>query len=64
MKMALSTLSYLALVGIILPPILYLTGMMEKGPMMTAMLVATIVWFAATPFWMKGGEEGSDSEVE
>jgi hypothetical protein len=49
-------LAPLALAGTLLPPVLYLFKAMGEGPMKLTMLVAAIVWFAAAPFWLKGGE--------
>ena len=49
-------LSWTAIVGTILPPLLYLGGRMTLPTCQTVMLVATVVWFAVTPFWM--GREG------
>jgi len=58
MKKPLQILSLLALLGVIVPPVLYLTGMLEKPPMKTAMFASTLLWFATAPFWMgKGNEE-------
>ncbi len=50
-------LAPLALVATILPPVLFLFQAMSEGSMKTTMLVATIVWFAAAPRWMKGGSD-------
>jgi len=50
-------LAPLSLVATILPPLLFLFQAMSEGPMKVTMLVATIVWFATAPFWMKGGGE-------
>jgi hypothetical protein len=44
--------SWTAIVGTILPPLLYLGGQMTLSMCHTLMLVATIVWFVVTPFWM------------
>jgi len=50
-------LAPLALVATILPPLLFLFKTLGEGPMKATMLVATIVWFATAPFWLKGGEQ-------
>ena len=42
----------LALAGIAIPPILSFTGALARDVMETVMLLATILWFAVTPFWM------------
>jgi hypothetical protein len=46
-------ISLLALVATIAPPLLFFTGQLTLEAMKTWMLVATVVWFAATPLWMK-----------
>jgi hypothetical protein len=53
MKTALRFVSAVALVGTILPPILYVGGVMDLDQAKLWMLGATVAWFAATPFWMK-----------
>lgn len=50
-------LAPLALLGTILPPVLHLLKVMGEGPMKSIMLLATLLWFASAPFWMKGGNE-------
>jgi hypothetical protein len=45
-------ISWIALAATILPSLLYLNGSMELPTVKTWMLVATVVWFAATPLWM------------
>ena len=52
MRKALQLVSSLALVGIVVPPILYFTGGITHEAVQTVTLVATVLWFAATPFWM------------
>ncbi len=52
MRKALQLVSWLALAGIVVPPILYFTGGLTHEAVKTVTLVATILWFAATPFWM------------
>lgn len=44
--------SLIALIGTVLPSILFLTGTMELGPMKSVMLAATVLWFVVTPLWM------------
>ncbi len=44
--------SWLALAGTILPPFLFFTGRIDLDTTKVAMLVATVVWYVATPFWM------------
>jgi hypothetical protein len=54
MRRALQLASALALAGIVVPPVLYFQGSLPRDGMTTVMLLATILWFAATPFWMNG----------
>jgi hypothetical protein len=44
--------SLAALVGTILPSILVFNGTMDLDTAKTAMIIATVVWFVATPLWM------------
>jgi len=48
-------LAPLALVGTLVPPLLFAFKVMGEGPMKVIMLVATIVWFVTARYWMKGG---------
>ena len=52
MKTAARLISLVSLAGTILPPVLFFTGHMSLDATKVWMLVATITWFAATPFWM------------
>ena len=52
MKSILKSVSALALIGTIGPPVLYLLGRMDAGPMKWWMVISTVVWFVATPLWM------------
>jgi|GEM_PF-915747 len=49
MKIMLQLLASLGLFTVIVPPILYLTGFLDKGPMQGWMLGGTVLWFAAAP---------------
>jgi hypothetical protein len=51
-KRAALVVSLVALVGTILPPILFFAGRIDLDSMKSWMLVATVAWFAATPLWM------------
>lgn len=44
--------SWLALAGTILPPLLFFVDRMDLDQAKLWMLVATVAWFAATPVWM------------
>ena len=52
MKKALKLASWLALAGILVPPIMYFNGIFNQPRLETVMLVATITWFMTSPFWM------------
>jgi hypothetical protein len=54
-RRALQAISFLALLGTALPAALHLAGAVELPFVGTATLVATLVWFAVTPFWMGRG---------
>jgi hypothetical protein len=41
-----------ALAGTIVPPALFLAGVLGQVPMQRVMLVAAVAWFAAAAFWM------------
>lgn len=45
-------ISWLALVATIGPPVMYLAGSLDLPTVKTTMLMATLVWFIATPVWM------------
>lgn len=63
MKAAATAVGLLALAGTIVPPAIFMIQSISGGPGATpalsldavkaAMLVSTIAWFAAAPFWMK-----------
>jgi hypothetical protein len=52
MRRALQLVSWLALAGIVIPPVLYFAGGLTLEAVKTVTMVATILWFVATPFWM------------
>ena len=52
MRRALQVASWLALAGIVLPPMLYFSGTMTHHGVKVVTLVATVLWFVATPLWM------------
>jgi hypothetical protein len=43
----------LALVGTILPPVLFLLHRIEPEPMKQLMLASCLLWFLTAPLWMK-----------
>ena len=52
MRIAARLVSLAALVGTIVPPVLFFTAQMDLDAMKWWMLLATVAWFAATPIWM------------
>lgn len=50
-------LSFLALAGIILPVAFYSFNAVTLPVMKHWLFAATVLWFAATPFWMERGEK-------
>ncbi len=51
-RVIVGSISCLAIVGIVVPPIPYLLGTAELDTVKLVMLISTIAWFAATPLWM------------
>ena len=64
MRVLLRIVSCLALLGTIGPPVAYAAGTMQTETMKLWMLVATVAWFAATPFWMGRPSDGAPSDAE
>lgn len=52
MKATAKLVSFLALVGTILPPTMFLLGHLDLEQVKGAMLVSTLLWFASAPLWM------------
>jgi len=52
MRRLLQVISWSACAGTVLPSFLFLAGVMGKSEVQRWMLLATIVWFVATPLWM------------
>jgi hypothetical protein len=52
MRIALQIVSLVALGVVVLPSIVYFSGNMELDRVKWLLLLATIVWFVVTPFWM------------
>jgi hypothetical protein len=62
-RYSLQAISWLALAATILPSLAFLGGRLPLDTAQSIMLLATIVWFTATPFWMgTGKEEASESD--
>jgi len=53
MKTLTQIISWIALAATIFVPMIYLGGRMELQTMITCLNAAAIVWFIATPIWMK-----------
>lgn len=53
MKAIAAAVSVIALAGTILPAGLFVAGHIELDAVKWWMLVATVVWFAAAPVWLK-----------
>lgn len=52
MRKLLQLVSAAALIATIVPSVMFLAGSLDLSQTKLAMLVATIVWFIATPLWM------------
>ncbi|TWU30244.1 hypothetical protein [Bythopirellula polymerisocia] len=52
MRILLQLVSAIALIATILPSIMFLTGSLDLTQTKLAMLIASVVWFIATPLWM------------
>lgn len=61
MKRVLCLISIAALFVTLAVPFLALAGMMDLAAMKTALLLATLVWLGAAPFWM-GADKGGEGE--
>lgn len=57
MKSFAQIISWLALAGVIVPPLLFMANTLTLTQVKTWMLIATIVWFIATPIWMERRKE-------
>ena len=52
MKPIARLVSFVSLAATIVPPVLFFAGTLTLAATQQWMLVATIVWFVATPVWM------------
>lgn len=52
MRIFLQITSWVALVATILPAVLFLANALDLNQTKWIMLAGTLVWFAATPWWM------------
>jgi hypothetical protein len=53
MKRLAQFLSALALIGTLMPPILFFADALDLAAAQRWLLGAAILWFVATPFWME-----------
>jgi uncharacterized membrane protein YfcA len=53
MKSIAQIISWFALAGTIVPPLLFMADKLPLPQVKAWMLVATILWFVATPIWME-----------
>jgi hypothetical protein len=53
MKPLAQILSGLALMGTFLPAALFFANQLELAEVKSWMIIAMIIWFVATPFWME-----------
>ncbi|MCA9184976.1 MAG: hypothetical protein R3E01_29870 [Pirellulaceae bacterium] len=52
LRRVLQAISWIALVGTVGPSLMYLADLISLGQSQLYLLIATIAWFVATPFWM------------
>ncbi len=52
MRSILQIISFMALIALILPSVIFLAGKLELDRVKWLMLVATIVWFFSATLWM------------
>lgn len=57
MRLMLQIISWIALAMTVLPSIVYFSGHLELERVKWLLILATVVWFAVTPFWMGKKEE-------
>lgn len=55
MQTPLKILGFGALAMTLVPPILFATGSLSESAMKALLLIATVLWFATAPFFLKGG---------
>jgi hypothetical protein len=61
MRLVLQFVSWAALAATALAPVLFLVGQLSLPNTKLLLLVATLAWFATTPFWM--GRPKVDDEL-
>ena len=63
MGLVLQIISWIALGMTVLPSILFFLGRMELDSVKWILIPATVVWFAATPFWMGKKPAEPDGQI-
>jgi hypothetical protein len=58
MKITACIVSFLALAGTVVPPVLFFADRVTLDQTKLWMLVSTVVWFASAPLWMDRHAEG------
>ena len=53
MKTIAKVISFAALAGTLLPPMLFFSDKLSLSAAQVWMLVAAVVWFLSAPFWME-----------
>lgn len=53
MKTAAMILGAAALLGTIVPPLLFLNGSLAEDAMKLGMFVSSVAWFMTAPWWLK-----------
>ncbi|QDT96617.1 hypothetical protein [Gimesia aquarii] len=61
MRRIIQTISWLALAGTFLSPVLFFAGMIDLEQSKRILLLATIIWFVHTPMWMGREPEKPDT---
>jgi len=52
MRLVLQIISWIALAMTVIPSIVYFSGNMDLDRVKWLLVLATVVWFVVTPFWM------------
>jgi hypothetical protein len=57
MRLVLQIISWIALAMTVIPSLVYFSGNMELERVKWLLILASVVWFATTPFWMGQKEQ-------
>lgn len=52
MALVVKLISWISLVAVIAPSVLFLAGRMELDQVKSIMLIATVIWFVTATMWM------------